>query len=82
MSMILIIPREIEGLKEVEEALNQEMIEKIFSTQPGKPELTLYLPKFKLESSFSLKTPLSAVTIFPKINITKYPRSPFIGLCP
>ena len=64
MSMILVIPKEIEGLKEVEAALNHEMIEQIFSTKPGKPEMTLYVPKFKLESSFSLKNPLSAVSIF------------------
>ena len=61
MSMILVIPREIDGLKEVEDALTPEKFAEVIEGRAFEREITLYLPKFKMESAFQLKEPLSKV---------------------
>ncbi|CAG0916411.1 unnamed protein product [Notodromas monacha] len=59
MSMFLLVPREVDGLEALESALTHEMLEKVISTKGARRELTVVLPKFKLESSFTLSKTLS-----------------------
>ncbi|CAG0916410.1 unnamed protein product, partial [Notodromas monacha] len=59
MSMFLLVPREVDGLEALENALTHEMLEKVISTKGARRELTVVLPKFKLESSFTLRKTLS-----------------------
>lgn len=60
--MILIIPKAIDGLSALVEGLVNYKIEDIRKhTFNGKVEL--YLPKFKIESTLSLKEPLMQVTL-------------------
>ncbi|CAG0912961.1 unnamed protein product [Notodromas monacha] len=58
-SMFLLVPREVDGLEALENALTHEMLEKVISTKGARRELTVVLPKFKLESSFTLSKTLS-----------------------
>ncbi|XP_046527826.1 serpin B3-like [Equus quagga] len=56
LSMILLLPNEVDGLKKLEEKLTAEKLIEWTSTQNmSKRLVNLYLPRFKLEESYDLK---------------------------
>nr|XP_008507435.1 PREDICTED: LOW QUALITY PROTEIN: serpin B4-like [Equus przewalskii] len=56
LSMILLLPNEVDGLKKLEEKLTAEKLIEWTSTQNmSKRLVNLYLPRFKLEESYELK---------------------------
>nr|XP_013012529.1 serpin B4-like [Cavia porcellus] len=56
LSMIVLLPNEIDGLKKLEDELTAEKLMEWTSLQNMSPtEVDLQLPKFKLEESYSLK---------------------------
>lgn len=64
LSMIIIVPKEVNGLATLVEGLANYTIGNIVKEtreQYDKEEVKLYLPKFKIESTLSLKEPLIKV---------------------
>ena len=59
--MIIILPDEIDGLIEVEKNLENISIDKLKEIARSVP-LSLFLPKFKIESTIELNGPLSRVS--------------------
>jgi serpin B len=61
MSMILLLPDEIDGLTKLEKSLSYEKLDKAISQlrKTRKEEVEVTLPKFKLAEQFSLKDVLS-----------------------
>lgn len=58
--MVLIVPNEIDGLKQIEEKLVRFDLNKLTeNTQSA--EVNLHMPKFKLEESLQLVEPLKKV---------------------
>ena len=63
MSMIIILPNEIDGLSDVEKKLQNTSLTNILS-QGDKEEVELWLPKFKVESMLELNDVLQEVCIY------------------
>lgn len=60
LSMLIFLPDQVDGLKEVESAINSEKLLQIRS-QMHKVKLHVYLPKFKTTYAFSVKDALMAL---------------------
>ncbi|XP_062589283.1 serpin B6-like [Saccostrea cucullata] len=60
MSMVILLPTEVNGLETVERSLTETVIRNALSCL-RENEVNVYLPKFKLESAFQLKSHLSAM---------------------
>ncbi|XP_061256391.1 serpin B4-like [Bos javanicus] len=62
LSMMVLLPDEVDGLQEVEEQLTAEkLIEWTSPQNMGKREVDLYLPRFKVEESYDLVPTLQAL---------------------
>uniref|UniRef100_A0A8C5UUU0 Serpin domain-containing protein n=1 Tax=Microcebus murinus TaxID=30608 RepID=A0A8C5UUU0_MICMU len=62
LSMIVLLPNEIDGLQKLEDKLTAEkLIEWTSSQNMSKRDVDLYLPRFKLEESYDLKDVLMAM---------------------
>nr|XP_012629917.2 serpin B3-like [Microcebus murinus] len=62
LSMIVLLPNEIDGLQKLEDKLTAEkLIEWTSSQNMSKREVDLYLPRFKVEESYDLKDVLMAM---------------------
>ena len=60
LSMVLLLPKEVDGLAAVEEALNRENLEKWLGQLREQP-VRVSLPRFKLDSRFELSKTLEAM---------------------
>lgn len=60
LSMILLLPREIDGLAELEKSLTVENLEN-WTGRLSQTKVEVFLPKFKLSSQFSLKKALQTM---------------------
>ncbi|XP_076653195.1 antichymotrypsin-2-like [Halictus rubicundus] len=60
ISMLIILPNEINGLAEVEKKIQSTNLADILS-QGRKPKVKLFLPKFKIESQIDLISPLQKI---------------------
>ncbi|XP_069324001.1 serpin B3-like [Eulemur rufifrons] len=62
LSMIVLLPNEIDGLQKLEDKLTAEkLIEWTSSQNMSKTDVDLYLPRFKVEKSYDLKDVLMAI---------------------
>ncbi|XP_070378408.1 ipis-1-like isoform X2 [Dermacentor albipictus] len=62
-SMVLLLPKDIEGLSKLEERLTALALSKMLENMRRCSDVKLYLPKFKLEQAVSLKAKLQAMGI-------------------
>ncbi len=62
LSMVVLLPKEVEGVKKIEKELSFENLEK-WLEKPREQELKVYLPRFTFTSEFSLANVLSAMGI-------------------
>ena len=62
LSMLLLLPRTPDGLPELERSLSAEKVAAL-RQQLRRQEVVVYLPKFKLDASFSLTDPLQALGV-------------------
>lgn len=60
--MVLVVPREIDGLKYIEDRIKDMDLNKLAS-ETYKREIKLTLPKFKLEQTIDLKEVLEKVSL-------------------
>ncbi|XP_061178771.1 serpin B8-like [Saccostrea echinata] len=60
ISMVILLPVAVDGLEAVERSLTETTLRNAMSTLKGQ-QVEVYLPKFKMESSFQLKCYLSAL---------------------
>ncbi|MBU0469029.1 MAG: serpin family protein [Candidatus Omnitrophica bacterium] len=60
VSMVVLLPKEKEGLSTIEEVLSIENLN-MWISDLGEQEIKVFLPKFKLESKFELKDNLSSM---------------------
>ena len=69
-SMVLIMPEKAEGMKALEDSLNHEMIQTLCKNlQGGKDErATLFMPKFKLATSYNLVEPMKQLGMIDAFN--------------
>jgi serpin B len=58
LSMIVLLPRELDGLKGVEDLLNTQTLDR-WLAQAREQKVAVSLPKFKLSAQFSLAKPLA-----------------------
>jgi serpin B len=60
LSMVVLLPREVDGLGALEAKLTPQRLEQWLTALDGQRprKVLLYLPKFKLETSYDLATPL------------------------
>jgi serpin B len=58
LSMVLLLPREPDGLKGMEDLLNQQTLDR-WLAQARQEKVAVFLPKFKLAAQFSLAKPLA-----------------------
>ncbi|XP_058389906.1 serpin B4-like [Diceros bicornis minor] len=62
LSMILLLPNEVNGLQKLEDSLTTEKLIAWASSQNmSKRDVDLYLPQFKVEDSYDLKAMLGAM---------------------
>ena len=69
LSMMVLLPNEVDGLQELEDQLTAEKL--IAWTSPqnmGKQEVDLYLPRFKVEESYKLVPTLRALGMVDAFN--------------
>merc|ERR1719411_2506613 len=59
--MIIVLPRQHDGLAKLEAELTPEIISKLPFGRPGHVDTEVYLPRFKLEESCSLVSTLTAL---------------------
>ncbi len=59
LSMVIFLPKQIDGLGELEKSLSEENLSK-WSSKFVSEKVEVYIPKFKVEKDFSLKETLSA----------------------
>ncbi|XP_008544121.1 antichymotrypsin-2 [Microplitis demolitor] len=57
LSMIIILPNEVTGLRNIEEGINKIKFERLLSGEQY--EIDLFIPKFKIESKIDLKNSLN-----------------------
>jgi serpin B len=62
LAMIVLLPRRVDGLGELEKSLSAENLDKWLGELGGR-EVKVYLPKFRVESSFTLNDTLGAMGI-------------------
>ncbi|XP_050037519.1 ipis-1-like [Dermacentor andersoni] len=62
-SMVLLLPKDIQGLSKLEERLTASALSKILENMRRCSNVKLYLPKFKLEEAVSLKATLQVMGI-------------------
>jgi serpin B len=60
LSMIILLPRKIDGLAQLEESLGAEMLDELLASLK-KRNIKLYLPKFRISSEFSLAKVLGSM---------------------
>ena len=82
LSMVVLLPREVDGLEALEESLtveslNDRLAEPNFSMGSGKREVVVYLPKFKETCEFSLAGILAAMGM---ANAFSYGKADFWGM--
>jgi len=58
ISMVVLLPRDVDGLKSVEDRLNQQTLDR-WLAQAREQKVAVSLPKFKLAAQFSLAKPLT-----------------------
>jgi serpin B len=58
ISMVVLLPRDVDGLKSVEDQLNQQTLDR-WLAQAREQKVAVSLPKFKLAAQFSLAKPLT-----------------------
>jgi len=58
LSLVLMLPREPDGLKGMEDLLNQQTLDR-WLAQARQQKVAVFLPKFKLAAQFSLAKPLA-----------------------
>lgn len=61
MSMVIVLPKKIDGLADLEERLSEERFSGWVKNLRGKRPVDVYLPKFKLRSEFLLSKALSSM---------------------
>lgn len=59
-SMVIVLPKQVNGLQNLEESINAQYLEKLH-TGVTKKRVQLYLPKFKFDSAFQLNDSLKAL---------------------
>ncbi|XP_070378406.1 ipis-1-like [Dermacentor albipictus] len=62
-SMVVLLPNDVEGLSNLEEALTAPKLAKLLNNLGGFTDVELYLPKFKLEQAIGLKETLQEMGI-------------------
>jgi serpin B len=62
LSMVVLLPKEVDGLRSLEEKLTETNLEK-WTSALREQEVEVYLPKFTMTSEFSLKDVLQAMGI-------------------
>lgn len=62
-SLVVVLPHEVDGIKELQEQLKDPFILDNELNQMKETELDLYLPKFKIETTIDLKDALEKVVI-------------------
>ena len=60
LSMLVLLPKRIDGLSDLEKGLNSEDLHK-WSAGLHSRQVTVYLPKFKMTSEFSLENTLGSM---------------------
>jgi len=75
ISMVVLLPREIGGLKALESSLNQKQLDG-WMTQAKSEKVNVFLPKFKLTQQFSLANTLAAMGMTDAFS----PRADFSGM--
>jgi serpin B len=60
LSMVLLLPREVDGLAELEHRLTTDNLEK-WTGQLGKQQVSIFLPKFTMTSQFQLEKTLGSM---------------------
>jgi serpin B len=60
MSLIILLPKEVDGLSKLEQTLNATQINQLLAQRQSR-EVNVFLPKFKLTSQFSLANILQAM---------------------
>jgi serpin B len=60
LSMIVVLPRKVDGLPAIEAKLDAAALEE-WTKNLGEQKVSVYLPKFKIESMFSLSSELKAL---------------------
>lgn len=60
LSMLVLLPEKQDGLAELEAALTADKLAE-WTTRLGRPEVSVFLPKFKVEAEFNLNETLSAL---------------------
>jgi serpin B len=60
LSMMVLLPRQVDGCRKLEDGLNPALVSNTLS-QMKKQRVEIFLPKFKLESSFRLNAALAAM---------------------
>jgi serpin B len=60
LSMVVLLPKKVDGLPELEKSITVDKLASLLSHLPLR-EINIYLPKFKLETSFGLSPTLEAM---------------------
>ena len=60
LSMVVLLPREMDGLKDMEDQLNKPTLDR-WLAQAFKQKVEVFLPKFKMSAQVSLAQPLAAM---------------------
>ncbi|XP_034369177.1 serpin B10 isoform X2 [Arvicanthis niloticus] len=72
LSLLLLLPEEIDGLEQLERAITYEKLDKWTSADMMDTyEVQLYLPKFKMEESYDLKSALRGMGMTDAFNQSK-----------
>jgi serpin B len=75
LSMVVLLPRDVDGLKDVENLLNEQSLNHWLS-QAREQKVAVLLPKFKLTAQFSLAKPLGEMGMTDAFS----PRADFSGM--
>ncbi|KAM6217566.1 serpin B3-like [Rhynchocyon petersi] len=69
LSMFVLLPEEVDGLKKIEDTLTaKKLLQWTNSTRMGERRVTLYLPRFKVEDKFSLNDVLKSLGMVDAFN--------------
>ena len=75
LSMVVFLPRDVDGLKSVEDLLNKQTLDR-WLAQAREQKVAVFLPKFKLTAQFSLAKPLGEMGMTDAFS----PRADFSGM--